>query len=169
MQTRQRPTGVTIITILTIVVGIILLIAGISLFVVGALILDNHFHMTTTNSTNFYALSHIFGMIGISLGVILLVIGVAYVVMFYGLLKGRGWAWTITVILLFVGIAIQLISTAVVGIFTSSFNNDNNSTDSILLGLAGALLGIITNIATLYYLYRPHVKSYFGKTTGSVS
>jgi hypothetical protein len=169
MQKRQRPTGVTIITILTIMIGIILLIAGISLFVVGALTLNNHFHMTTTNSTNFYAMSHIFGIIGISLGVVLLVIGVAYVVMFYGLLKGRGWAWTITVILLFIGIAIQIISTAVGGVFTASFNNDINSTDSVLLGLAVALLGIITNIATLYYLYRPHIKSYFGKTTGSAS
>jgi hypothetical protein len=169
MQTRQRPTGVTIITILTIMVGVILLIAGLSLIVVGALTLANHFHMTTTNSTSFYALSHVFGIIGISLGAVLLVIGVAYVIMFYGLLKGRGWAWTITVILLFFGIAIQIISTAVGSVFTASFNSDIKSFDSVPLGLAGALIGIITNIVTLYYLYRPYVKSYFGKTTGSAS
>ena len=169
MQARQRPTGVTIITILTIMVGIILLMAGISLFVIGALILDNHFHMTTTNSTSFYALSQVFGIIGISLGAVLLVIGVSYVVMFYGWLKGRGWAWTMTVILLFIGIAIQIISTAVGDVFTASFNKGINSTDSVLLGVAGALIGIITNIVTLYYLYRPYVKRYFGKTTRSAS
>jgi hypothetical protein len=41
------------------------------------------------------------------------------------LLKGKTWAWTITVILLLIGIAIQIISMAIGGILTASAGNGN--------------------------------------------
>jgi multisubunit Na+/H+ antiporter MnhB subunit len=63
--------------------------------------------------------------IGIAFGGVILAIAIASFVVAYGLLKGLGWAWTVTVILSIISIIIS---------------------------------GII-----LYYLYRPHVKAYFGK------
>jgi hypothetical protein len=37
-------------------------------------------------------------------------LGIAYFVMAYGLLKGKGWAWTITVVLSCIGIALGFVS-----------------------------------------------------------
>jgi hypothetical protein len=65
--------------------------------------------------------------------------------MAYGLLKGRGWAWTITVLLAYIGIALGLVS--------------------IVTGNIGAIFNVVINAIILYYIYRPHVKSFFGKAT----
>jgi hypothetical protein len=78
--------------------------------------------------------------------------------LFYVLLKGKGWAWTITIILIIIGIAIQIVSTSV-GSVLVGFHNTNN----VSSGIAGSIIGIAINIVILYYLYRPHVKAYFGK------
>jgi uncharacterized membrane protein (DUF2068 family) len=63
--------------------------------------------------------------------------------MAYGLWKGKGWAWTITLVLSFIGIAFGLAS--------------------IVTGNIGAVFHLIINIIVVYYLYRPHVKVFFGK------
>jgi ABC-type thiamin/hydroxymethylpyrimidine transport system permease subunit len=64
--------------------------------------------------------------------------------MAYGLLKGKGWAWSITIILSFIGIVFGVIS--------------------IATGNIGAIFHTIVNAVVLYYLYKPHVKMFFGKT-----
>ena len=91
----------------------------------------------------------------------LLAVGVGYLVMFYGLLKGKGWAWTITIVLLIIGIAIQIVSTAVGASLLHLFIM--TMAIHALSGVVGAIIGIAINIVILYYLYRPHVKAYFGK------
>jgi uncharacterized membrane protein (DUF2068 family) len=63
--------------------------------------------------------------------------------MAYGLWKGKGWAWTITVILSFIGIALGVASIAV--------------------GNIGAVFHLIINIIVVYYLYRSCLKAFFGK------
>jgi uncharacterized ion transporter superfamily protein YfcC len=55
---------------------------------------------------------------------IVLVIGIGYLVVSYGLLKGRGWTWTITAILTIIAIVIQIISVISVGMFSASFLSD---------------------------------------------
>ena len=118
MQNKQdRPTGVTIIAILTIINGILLLLFGIVLVALGALFSGNS--MSTSQ-----AISQFFGTISAAIGGILVAIGIGYIVMFYGLLKGKGWAWTITIILLIIGIAMQIVSTYV--ITASSLENTRN-------------------------------------------
>jgi uncharacterized membrane protein (DUF2068 family) len=112
MQQKQRPLGVTIIAILTIIGGIALLSIGAVLFVIG-------------------------------IGVVLVVLGIAYLVMAYGLWKGKGWAWTITLIISVISI--------IVGIA------------SIATGTFAAIIHIIINAVVIYYLYRPNVKAFFGK------
>ena len=77
--------------------------------------------------------------------------------MSYGLLKGKRWALTITVVLLFIGIAINVVS-----IIFGSFAI-NMDVSSFLTANSGSIAGIIISVIILYYLYRPHVKSYFGK------
>jgi hypothetical protein len=160
MQRQHRPTGVTIIAILTIIGGIVLLFSGVALIAVGALIPSLDLTSNTANSPHISRASAQFlGIIAASIGGVLLAVGIGYLVMFYGLLKGKGWAWTITIVLLIIGIAIQIVSTAFGSIFTTSLHNNSGNS-----GVAGAIIGIAINIVILYYLYRPHVKAYFGKT-----
>lgn len=83
------------------------------------------------------------GGIGIAIGGVLLAIAIVSFVVAYGLLKGFGWAWTVTVILSIISIALNAIS--------------------IAAGNLTSIISIIISGIILYYLYRPHVKAYFGK------
>jgi hypothetical protein len=162
MEKKHRPLGVTIIAILTIISGILLLLGGVSLFAVGALISVTP--VDTTATTNSQPIAQFFGVISAAIGSVLLAIGIGYLVMFLGLLKGKGWAWTITIILLLIGIAIQIISTATGAVFNTSLSSSsNNATNSVISGIIGGIIGIAINVVIVYYLYRPHVKEYFGK------
>ncbi|HKG72393.1 MAG TPA: hypothetical protein VKA87_10860 [Nitrososphaeraceae archaeon] len=79
----------------------------------------------------------------VGIGVILLALGIAYLVMAYGLWNGRGWAWTITLILSVIGIVVAIAS--------------------IVTGNLSAIISIIIHAVVIYYLYRPNVKAFFGK------
>jgi uncharacterized membrane protein HdeD (DUF308 family) len=79
----------------------------------------------------------------IGFGFLLLVLGIAYLVMAYGLWNGRGWAWTITLILSVIGIIV-----AIATIVTQNYT---------------AVINIIIHGVVIYYLYRPNVKAFFGK------
>jgi hypothetical protein len=163
MQKQHRPTGVTIIAILTIIGGLVLLFSGVALIALGALIPS--FNLTSNNTTNSpfsHASAQLLGIIAAAIGSVLLAVGIGYLVMFYGLLKGKGWAWTITIVLLIIGIAIHIASSAFGSVFTASTTSLHNNNGSS--GIVGAIIGIAIDIAILYYLYRPHVKAYFGKT-----
>ena len=140
MEIKKRPTGVTIIAILIIIGGILLLLAGIGGVAVGSLFI-----------------SQIIGLGFVIIGAIILAVGIGYLVVSYGLLKGKRWALTITVVLLFIGIVINVVSI----IFGSFAINMDIST--FLTVNSGNIAGIIISVIILYYLYRPHVKSYFGK------
>ena len=109
---KQRPLGVTLIAILTLIGGIIFLASGLVLLIIG-------------------------------IGIVLLALGIAYLVMTYGLWIGRGWAWTITLILSAIGIVVALVS--------------------IALGNVAAIINVIIHGVVIYYLYRPNVKTFFGK------
>jgi hypothetical protein len=141
LEIKKRPTGVTVIAVLVIIGGILLLLAGIGGVAVGSLFIS----------------SQIIGLGFVIIGAIILAVGIGYLVVSYGLLKGKRWAWTITVVLLFIGIPINIASI----IFGSFAINMDIST--FLTANSGNIAGIIISVIILYYMYRPHVKSYFGK------
>jgi hypothetical protein len=64
-------------------------------------------------------------------GGVLIAIGVGYLVVSYGLLKGRGWAWTVTLILSYIGIVTSFI--AIVGGNFASIGHLVISSNNILL------------------------------------
>lgn len=80
----------------------------------------------------------------LSIGAILIVIGIGYLAVSYGLLKGRGWAWSIALILSYIGIALAIIS--------------------IVTGNFLPIINLAINIVIVYILYRPQVKAFFGKS-----
>jgi hypothetical protein len=126
---KHRPLGVTLISALTIIAGIVFLASGITAVTVAPFL----------SGTQTF-------LVGLSAGAgaAFLALGIAYFVMAYGLLKGKRWAWTVTLVLSSIGIALGFVS--------------------IVTGHIGAVLSVIINAVILYYIYRPNVKSFFGKT-----
>jgi len=187
----KRPIGVTIIAILTIVGGIILTFGGISLLAFGAFFTSvpidvfiseqlqrqqeqlqlqqqqqQQQQQELQNAAELQALAQFLGGIGIAIGAILLAVGIGYLVVSYGLLKGKGWAWIITVILTIIAIAVQIVSGVTASMFNASFIDDTNS---FATGIIAQIVGIAINGVILYYLYRPNVKAFFGKSQPSTT
>jgi uncharacterized membrane protein HdeD (DUF308 family) len=144
-QQKHRPLGVTIIAILTIIGGIAFLATGITAVTVAPFLSGANINNVAPATGTSVTIPHtsLVGMSAIT-GVALLALGIAYFVMAYGLSKGKGWAWTITVVLSCIGIALGFVS--------------------IVTGNVGTIFNVIINAFILYYINRPHVKSFFGKT-----
>lgn len=143
--TTKRPTGVTIIGILTIIGGIVMLLGGIALVTLAAVVpilplTDGQINSQLANtgmSTDMLAI------VSSATGGVFLILGIASLVVAYGLFKAKKWAWTTSVVLSFITIAMGIIS--------------------IATGNIGGIASIAISGVIVYYLYRPHVKAYFGK------
>ena len=148
MQQKHRPLGITIIAILTIIGGIGFLASGIRALAVAPFLSNVNISSSNISPSAGTTTTIPQGLVGLSagIGVVLIALGVAYFVMAYGLWKGKGWAWTITVILSFIGIALGIVSI-------------------VTVQNIGAIFHLIINAVVVYYLYRPHVKAFFGKAT----
>lgn len=154
----KRPVGVTIIAILAIIGGILLLFGGIA-FVALAPILSQINTIDDNSSNSSFSLNingtdvtvpkntlFIFGgFLGI-IGGALIVIGIAGFVVAWGLLTGKGWAWIVTIIIAIISIILNLIV--------------------VISGGLENIIGLIIYGVIIYYLYRPSVKSYFGRVKG---
>ena len=167
----KRPIGVTIISILAIIAGILLIFGGLSLLTFGAfftavptetLTEDQQLQpQQSQNAAELQALGQFFGGIGIVIGSIVLAVGIGYLVVSYGLLKGKGWAWIVTVILTIIAIIIQVISLISSSTLTQSLTTD---IAALVSGIISYIIGIAINGVILYYLYRPNVKAFFGRS-----
>lgn len=186
----RRPIGVTIIAILTIIGGVILIFGGISLLVFGAFFTsvpidvfiseqmkqqqqqlqlqqpEQQPQQELQNAAELQELARFLGGVGIVIGAIVLAVGIGYLVVSYGLLKGKGWAWIITVILTIIAIAVQIVSGVTASMFDASFVDDTNS---FVTGIIAQIVGIAINGVILYYLYRPNVKAFFGRSLPSTN
>jgi hypothetical protein len=80
------------------------------------------------------------------LGGMLIVLGIASFVAAWGLLTGKGWAWIVTFIIIIISIILNIIL--------------------IIFGSFESVIGLIINGIIIYYLYRPSVKSYYGRVKG---
>ena len=77
------------------------------------------------------------------MGAILIGLAIFSFVVAWGLLKGREWAWTATVVLSVISIVFGVVS--------------------LVAGNWLSIINIIISGVIIYYMYRPHVKAYFGK------
>ncbi|KQC10361.1 MAG: hypothetical protein APR55_02590 [Methanolinea sp. SDB] len=84
------------------------------------------------------------GALGLAMGGIFIILGLVYLALGVGCFKGWPWVWTVGVIIMIISVIVGLIS-----LFTTG---------------AGALLNLILAVIILYYLFRPNVKAWFGKT-----
>ncbi len=137
---KQRPAGVTIVATLFIILGLLSLFWGLLVFNVGAATsmagaIFGAENMRSFGSANFWG-----GMISVAGGVLDLIIA-------YGLLSLKKWAWVLALI----GVAINVI-TGVLGLTGGGF-----------FALFCGLLGLVIPGIILYYLLRPDVRAIFGR------
>jgi hypothetical protein len=167
----KGPFGITIIAILAIISGVVLIFGGLSSLVSGAyfasITVENVItelqlgQPQTPNVTEVHALIQLLGSISIAMGAIVMVIGIGYLVVSYGLLNRRGWAWTITVILTTASIIVQIVFVITTSVLNALMHHDTNTS---LYHLIDQITGMAINGMILYYLYRPPVKRYFKKS-----
>jgi hypothetical protein len=116
---RKPPKGLVIIIILTIISGLVLLIMSFASFNVSSSL----------------------GPAALMGSLFLLILGIASIIASIGLYKGKGWSWTLLLILSGFGAAGYLLN--------------------IVNGNTFSFVGLIVNAAIIYYLYRPYVRKYF--------
>jgi len=147
--TRQRPLGVTILAILAILFGILNLLAAVGSFLLaGVLSMEDVVEQVegVIPEALIEAVPFLFG----ALGVVFLIVAIILFVLAYGYLKGRGWAWTVTIVLAVISIVL-----GVVGWVLSGFNP---------AGLVSMLINILVPLIIVIYLNTREAKAWFGKT-----
>jgi hypothetical protein len=135
----KRPTGVTVIAILEILGGLASLVAGAGLFVAAALVSSSNFASLYPQLSGIGSLSTILYV----LGAVVLIFGILALVLGVGFLGGKGWAWTLGIVVGVLNIVVSLVQT--------------------VIGFYSSIVGIIFPLIIIYYLMRPHVKAFFGK------
>lgn len=98
MTAKVRPLGVTILTVLQILQGILILVGGLALSIAGLIIPEIFPHV------RFFAVRS--GLLGVGL----VALAVIDFILAYGLWKGKGWAWIATLIFAVLGVAFSVIS-----------------------------------------------------------
>jgi hypothetical protein len=168
---KERPFGVTIIAVLAIIDGVLLIFGGLSFLAFGAFFatvpIENiviNQQQELQNAAELQALTQFFGSIGLIIGGIVLAVGIGYLVVSYGLLKGKGWAWIVTLVLSIIAIIVQIISAITTA--NALFSYDINTSWA---GIISHIIGIAINAVIIYYLFRPHVKAFFGKMRPSTT
>ncbi len=147
---KNRPFGVTIVVILAIINGIVLVVGGaVTIYLVPTIItseLNKISNLTDASQLNPAASStltsaiksaaYTFASISVSLGL-------AWFGLAWALFTSKSRTWLLTVILAIITLVFSIIS----------IGNIVNITTLIISGVI------------LYYMYRPQVKSYFGRVT----
>ena len=170
LMSRKRPIGITIISILMILNGSFLLFSGIVAFFLASnfattlnsldMISSNGSEINITNFSNNNNNSNIiknFNYFIYFIAVIITLFSLIHFLISYGLLKGKSWARTITLIISFISvlgnILMILIVLSLLTIIESILSNP-----SILVG---NIFTIIINSLIIFYLLRKKVKEYF--------
>ncbi|HKU84208.1 MAG TPA: hypothetical protein VJP58_09215 [Candidatus Nitrosocosmicus sp.] len=117
---KKLPRGILIITILTIISGLLLVMMSV------------------------YAFNLLLPLGGVYLmgPAFLLILGIASLLTAYGLYMRKNWSWKLLLVLSGFGAAGYLLN-VVNGQFISIF-------------------GVVYNAIIIYYMYRPHVRKYYG-------
>jgi hypothetical protein len=136
-----RPTGATVVAIIEAILAVFLFLGALALIGIGGLAGGLIGSSGEPNAPGIGAVVAGFGFI---FGVILLVIGLLYAAISYGVWKGRSWSWML-------GLVVSIIA-IVFGV----------------LGLSGgisvsSIISLALPIAVVYFLMQPEVKRWLGR------
>jgi zinc ribbon protein/predicted membrane protein DUF2127 len=135
-QKQPRPTGITILAILQLVIGIFFAIAAIGIEAISSM----------GGMSGMRGMSYFGEMTGAVVGfiaVILMIMAVVAFIISGALFSGKRWGRTIVIIFSIIDLIFEAVS--------------------IIGGNGFAIVGIILDLVILYYMWRPHVISYFQK------
>ncbi len=167
---KVRPIGVTIISILIIIAGLFFILSGtgmISLSYLFSALIDQNFESSVLESLygnlsanfsepEFQQILSSSQNILFFVGILVTIFGIANIIVSYGLLKGKNWAWLTTLILTLLSSTISILS-----LFFSAFLSIYSS-DFILYNLGNIIILLIDSII-VFFLFRPITKFYFGR------
>src|SRR5207247_9673717 len=115
MQKLSRPTGVTSLAILAIIAAIAFLLGGAVLIGLG-LVIGTYAASQVTSSlatAGFSGLASLgagtIAAIITAIGAIALILGILYLAVGVGFLGGKGWAWTLGIIVSLIGIVLEVV------------------------------------------------------------
>lgn len=156
MQKLSRPLGVSIIANFGIILGIIMLLGVVIVSVSGV----NMANTVASSRVNTVSGS---GSVGLEVALYILVVG-------YGLKKGKAWAWTMSIIGILIGFAttsyaIYFTTLPVIGVIGNQVGLTAYAGIIVDVIIISIIVFVSIELIILYYLYRPHVKAYFGRTT----
>lgn len=133
MSERQRPSGVTVLTVLQGITGIYLLLAGLA--IVGLA------NVAAPDRTA--AGAALAGSLGIAIGILSLALAIAALVFCWQLWQLKLSAWT--------GALVSQVLTIIISVI------------ELILGAKFGIISLALAAASIYYLLRPSVKATFGK------
>ncbi len=164
----KRPVGITIISVLMILNGSFLFFSGIVTFILASNFAAHFdtlnlspFNLSETNNTNFgnydpNIIKNVNYFIYF-IAIIITLFSLIHLVIAYGLLKGKSWARSTTLIISFM----STIGNILLILIVLSWFPIAGSISSIQSILVGNILTIIINTLIIYYLFRKEVKDYF--------
>lgn len=127
-----RPLGITILAVLAAIGGVFAILGGIALVglmgVAGA----------STGSPALFGLGAVFGLV-------ILVVGVAYIAFAYGAWTLKPWAWPLGVALAAISLLLSVLNIVSGG------------------SIAGEIINIVIAAVILYYLFQANIKALFGR------
>ena len=145
MTVESRPTGVLVLAVVAVVVGVTDILTGLGdIGIAGGFLSDHGFGETLDGIMN------VVGIALVAVGVLGLATGI-------GLWRGQNWAWVITRLW-----ASVCIVAGVVGVGVSLLSD--TLTSQILGTIIGSTGTAIVAAGVLWYLYRPSVKAAFGRS-----
>jgi uncharacterized membrane protein YfcA len=130
----ERPTGVTILAALQVLAGLVFVIFGVMVLIVAGLLGLGGVRPQAPMLPLFL------GPIVAVVGGIMVIIGIVSFAVAYGYMNGREWAWTLGLVVAVLGLIMGVLS------------------------LPNGVIGILIDALIIYYLTRPHVKRFFGKS-----
>lgn len=147
-----RPIGIAILSVLTWIIGALLLLGGLILTAVSGIVavtpkIAEEIARTMGELPGVPVPIHsmmVIGMILAVVGVVILIVGVITLLVGWGLWTGRNWARWIAIIVFGLGALSNLIN--------------------LSQGRFGSVISLIINGLIVYYLFTPHVKEFFKAT-----
>jgi len=143
---RQRPTGITLLAILNILIGIALILVALATFMAISMVDDPVFHEALVDAnTPEWFMEQVPILLG-TIGIFSMVFGTLALIVSFGFFKGKGWSWYLAIAYGFLTVTVTIISTLISG----------GIMEFLTLGIS-----IVIPILIIVYLFQPHVKAWF--------
>jgi hypothetical protein len=149
MVDRKRPTGVTIMAILQLAIGALMLLSALGFLVISMLVTNQQVRDAIGQNTPKWLVDNATLVFG-SLALLFLLLAFIALMIGYGFLKGRSWAWVAGVIFAIISILSAFVNPLLRGFSDPSWVID------LVVALAVPWL-------IIFYLNRPTVKAFFNR------